>query len=88
MIIGTLERGVLILIPFCPNGVGGGRYLTVIALWPKDCVPYPNSGHVNCSSLCTELTTFRLNRMLMDILCRKNLIQIYVLICELFGEHN
>jgi len=88
MIIGTLVKGVLILIPFCPIGLRGGRYLIAMAVWSKYHVPYVSAGHVNCSSLCTELTTIRLNRMFMDILCRKNLIQNDILISELFGEHD
>lgn len=73
------------MIPFCPVGLGGSRYLIAMAVWPKYHVPYASAGHVNCSSLCTELTTVRLNRMFMDILCRMNLIQIYIPIFELFG---
>jgi len=88
MIIVTLEKGVLILIPFCPIGLGGGRYLIAMVVWPKYHVPYASAGHVNCTSLCTELTTVRLNRMFMDILCRKNLVLIYILISDLFGEQD
>jgi hypothetical protein len=88
MIVGTLEKGVLMLIPFCPIGLGGSRYLIAVAVWPKYHVPYASAGHVNCSSLCTELKTVRLNRMFMDILCKNNLIQSYILIYELFGEHD
>jgi len=37
------------LIPFCPIGLGGGRYLIAMAVWPNCYVPYMSAGHVDCS---------------------------------------
>lgn len=52
MIIGDLEKGVLIIYIICSLGLGGDRYLMAVAVWPKNHVLYASSALVNCGSPC------------------------------------